>query len=83
MIEAATKLPWAVTGGPLQAPEGLWTRAWVTQARLRRQGMARLHQVSVAPGLWDGPTLGGRDQHAGTLVVPAKAQRALTADARA
>jgi hypothetical protein len=36
--DAVTKLPVAVNVGPSQAQEALWTRAWVTQARLHLQG---------------------------------------------
>ena len=83
LIDAATKMPLAVKGGPIQEPEALWTRALVTQARLHLQGEARRHKVIFDKGVWDGTTLWGLDQHALTFVVPAKAHRAVTADARA
>jgi hypothetical protein len=82
-IDAATKIPLAVQVGPIQAHEALWTRALVTQARLNLQGYARLHKVSFDTGFLAGPTLWWLDQHALTWVVPAKADRAVTVEARA
>jgi hypothetical protein len=69
--------------GPIQAHEALWTRALVTQARLHRQGEARLHKVIFDQGFLDGTTRWWLDQHAVTFVVPAKAHMAVTADAQA
>ena len=83
LIDAATKIPLAVKVGPIQEHEALWTRALVTQARLNLQGEARLHKVIFDRGFLDGPTLWWLDQHAVTFVVPAKANMAVTADARA
>jgi hypothetical protein len=80
-IEAATKMPLAVNVGPIQEPEARWTRALVPQARLHLQGEARRHKVIFDRGGLDGPTLWWLDQQAGTCVVPAKAHRAVTADA--
>jgi hypothetical protein len=82
-IEAAPKLPVAVNVGPMQAPEARWTRALVTQARLPRQAAARRHQVSFDRGVWEGPTRWWLAQQAVTGGVPANAQMAVTADARA
>jgi hypothetical protein len=83
LIDAATKIPLAVNVGPIQEHEALWTRALVTQARLNLQGEARLHKVIFDKGFLDGTTLWWLDQHAVTFVVPAKANMAVTADARA
>jgi hypothetical protein len=83
LSDAVTKRPWAVTVGPMQAHEARWPRALVTQARLHLQGDARRHQVSFDTGFWDGTMLWWLDQHARTGVVPAKAEMAVTADARA
>jgi hypothetical protein len=69
--------------GQIQEHEALWTRALVTQARLNLQGYARLHKVIFDRGFLDGPTLWWLDQHAITFVVPAKADMAVTVDARA
>jgi hypothetical protein len=83
LIDAATKMPLAVNVGPIQEHEALWTRALVTQARLNLQGEARLHKVIFDTGCLDGTTLWWLDQHTVTFVVPAKANMAVTADARA
>jgi hypothetical protein len=82
VIAAATQRPLAVTVGPMDAQEALWTRALVTQARLPPQGDARRHQVSFETGFGDGPTLWWLDQQALALVVPANTPRAVTPDAR-
>jgi hypothetical protein len=82
-IDAATKMPWAVNVGQMQAHEARWTRALVTQARLTRQGYARRHKVGFDPGFLDGTTLWWLDQHEITCVVPAKTNMAVPADARA
>jgi hypothetical protein len=83
LIDAVTKIPLAVKVGPIQEHEALWTRALVTQARLNLQGYARLHKVIFDKGFLEGTTLWWLDQHALTFVVPAKADMAVTADARA
>jgi Transposase DDE domain len=83
LIEAATKIPLAVKVGQIQEHEALWTRALVTQARLNLQGYARLHKVVFDQGFVDGTTLWWLDQPEITLVVPAKTNMAVTADARA
>jgi hypothetical protein len=83
LIDAATKLPLAVNVGQMQAPEARWTRALVTQAGLHLQGDARLHKVVFDTGVVEGPTLGWLDPQEITLVVPAKTNMAVTAEARA
>jgi hypothetical protein len=83
LMDAATKMPLAVKVGKINAHETLWTRALVTQARLHLQGDARLHKVIFDKGFLDGTTLWWLDQHEITCVVPANAQMAVTADARA
>jgi hypothetical protein len=83
LIDAATKMPLAVNVGQIQEHEARWTRALVTQARLHLQGYARLHQVIFDQGFLDGTTLWWLDQHALTVVVPAKTAMAVTTDARA
>jgi hypothetical protein len=83
LIDAATKIPLAVNVGQIQAHEALWTRALVTQARLNRQGYARLHKVVFDQGFLDGTTLWWLDQQEITCVVPATTNMAVTADARA
>jgi Transposase DDE domain len=83
LIDAVPKIPLAVKVGQIQEHEALWTRALVIQARLNLQGYARLHKVIFDKGFLDGPTLWWLDQQAITFVVPAKANMAVTADARA
>jgi hypothetical protein len=83
LIDAVTRMPLAVNVGPIQAHEALWTRALVTQAQMHLAGAARLHQVVFDQGVLDGTTLWWLDQREITVVVPAKAHRAVTADARA
>jgi hypothetical protein len=83
LIEAVTKMPLAVKVGPIQAPEALCARALVTQARMNLAGYAHLAQVVFEKGFLDGTTLGWLDQQGSRLVVPAKANMAVTADARA
>jgi hypothetical protein len=83
VIDATTKIPLAVKVGPIDEPETHWTRALVTQARSHLAGDARLHQVVFDQGCLDGPDRWWLDQHGITLVVPAKANMAVTADARA
>jgi hypothetical protein len=82
-IEATTKMPLAVKVGPLDEQETHGTRALVTQARSHLAGDARLHQVVFDTGLVEGTELWWLDQHGLTWVVPTKANRAVTADARA
>jgi Transposase DDE domain len=83
LIEAITKIPLAVKVAKMHEHEALWTRALVTQARMNLAGVARLHKVIFDKGFLDGTTLWWLDQHEVTFVVPAKANMAVTADARA
>jgi hypothetical protein len=83
LIDAATKIPLAVKVGQIQEHEALWTRALVTQARLNLQGATRLHKVVFDRGFLDGATLWWLEQQGLTIVVPAKTDMAVTADARA
>jgi hypothetical protein len=83
LIDAVTKIPLAVKVGKIQEHETLWTRALVTQAQMNLAGYARLHKVVFDKGFLDGTTLWWLDQREITFVVPAKANMAVTADARA
>jgi hypothetical protein len=83
LIDARTKIPLAGKVGKIHEHEALWTRALVTQARLNLAGAARLHTVIFDKGFLDGSTLWWLDQQGITFVVPAKANMAVTADARA
>jgi Transposase DDE domain len=83
VMDAATKIPLAVKLGKIQEHETHWTRALVTQARANLAGCARLHKLIFDKGFLDGTDLWWLDQHALTFVVPAKANMAVTADARA
>ena len=83
LIDAATKIPLAVKVVPIQEHETLSLRALVTQARTNLAGHARLHKVVFARGLLAGTDLWWLDQHGLLFVVPAKADMAVTADARA
>jgi hypothetical protein len=83
LIDAATKIPLAVKVGPIQEPETHWTRALVTQARANLAGAARLHKVVFDQGFVDGTDLWWLDQQGSRFVVPAKANMAVTAEARA
>jgi hypothetical protein len=83
LIEAITKIPLAVKVTKMHAHEALWPRALVTPARMNLAGVARLPKVIFDKGFVDGTTLWWLDQHEVTVVVPAKAKMAVTADARA
>jgi Transposase DDE domain len=83
LIEAVTKIPLAVKVGPIQEPEALCARALVTQARMNLAGYAHLAKVVFDKGFLDGTTLWWLDQQGIRFVVPAKANMAVTADARA
>ena len=58
-------------------------RALITQARANLAGYARLHKVVFDKGFLDGTDLWWLDQQGRCRVVPAKANLAVTADARA
>jgi Transposase DDE domain len=83
LIDAVTTMPLAVKVAKIHEHEALWTRALVTQARMNLADSARLHRVVFDTGFLDGTTLWWLAQHAVTFVVPAKANMAVTADARA
>ena len=83
LIDAATKIPWAVKVGKIEEHETHWTRALVTQARANLAGTARLHKVVFDKGFLDGTDLWWLNQQGLLCVVPAKANMAVTADARA
>ena len=83
LIDAATKIPLAVTVVPIQEHETLSLRALVTQARTNVAGYARLHKVVFDRGFLAGTDLWWLDQHGLIFVVPAKEDMAVTADARA
>jgi hypothetical protein len=83
LIEAVTTMPRAVNVGPRQAPEALWTRALVTQARATVAGSACLDTVVCARGWWAGTDLGGLAPQGLRGVGPAPENLAVTAEARA
>jgi len=83
LVDAATTIPLAVKVGPIQEHETHWTRALVTQARANLTGVVRLHKVVFDKGFLDGTDLWWLDQQGILFVVPAKANMAVTAEARA
>ncbi|HEX9868873.1 MAG TPA: transposase [Candidatus Tectomicrobia bacterium] len=83
LIDARTKIPLAAKVVPIQAHETLFLRALVTQARSHVAGDVRLHKVVFDTGFLDGTDLWWLNQRGITFVVPAKANMAVTADARA
>jgi Transposase DDE domain len=83
VIDARTKIPLAGKVVPIHEQEVLSMRALVTQARTNLAGHARLHKVVFARGFLDGVDLWWLDHRGLTVVVPAKDNRAVTADARA
>jgi Transposase DDE domain len=83
LIDAITKIPLAVKVGQIQEHEALWARALVTQARMNLVGYAHLVKVVFDKGFLDGTTLWWLDQQGIHFVVPAKANMAVRADARA
>ncbi len=83
VIDAVTKIPLAVKVGPIHEHETHWTRALVTPARANLAGYARLRTVSFDQGFVDGTDLWWLDQQGLCFVVPAKANMAVTAEARA
>jgi hypothetical protein len=83
LIEAVTHMPLAVKVGPIQEHEALWARALVTQARMNLAGYAHLAKVVFDKGFLDGTTLWWLDQQGIRFVVPAKANMAVTVEARA
>jgi Transposase DDE domain len=83
VIDAATKIPLAAKVVQIQEHEALWTRALVTQARANLAEDVCLQKVVFDQGFLDSTDLWWLDQHGITFVVPAKANMAVTADARA
>lgn len=83
LLDAAPKIPLAVKVGKIEEHETHWTRALVTQARANLAGSTRLHKVVLDKGFLDGTALWWLDQQGLLLVVPAKANMAVTVDARA
>jgi Transposase DDE domain len=83
LIEARTKIPLAATVVPIQEHETLSLRALVTQARTNLEDHTCLPKVVFDKGFWDGPDLWWLDPHGITFVVPANANMAVTAEARA
>src|SRR5262249_7914281 len=83
LIDAATKIPLAVKVGPIQEHETHWTRALITHARTNLAGAAHLHKVVFDKGFLDGTDLWWLDQQGVLFMVPAKANMAVPADARA
>ena len=82
-IDAATKIPLAVKVVPIQEHATRSLRALVTQARTNLAGHARLHKVVFDRGVLAGTDRWWLDQHGILFVVPATADMAVTADARA
>jgi Transposase DDE domain len=83
VMDAATKIPLAVTVGKSEEHETHWTRALVTQARANLAGAACLHKVVFDQGFLDGTDLWWLAQQGITCVVPATVKMAVTADAQA
>ena len=83
LLEAATKIRLAVKVGQIQEQETHGTRALVTQARTHLAGAARLDKVVFDRGFGEGPELGWLNQPGLLFGVPAKANLAVTAEARA
>jgi Transposase DDE domain len=83
LIDARTTIPLAVKVVQIQEHETRFLRALVAQARTNLAGAARLAKVVFDRGFLDGTDLWWLDQHGLTFVVPAKANMAVTADARA
>jgi Transposase DDE domain len=83
LIDAQTKIPLAVKVGPIQVHETLGLRALAVQARANLASDARLHKLVFEKGFWDGPDLWWLDPRGITCVVPAQANMAVAADARA
>jgi hypothetical protein len=83
LIDARTKLPLAAKVVPIPEHETLSLRALVTQARINLAGDARLHKVVFEKGFLEGTDLWWLDQQGLRFVVPAQANMAVTADARA
>jgi hypothetical protein len=83
LIEARTKLPLAAHVVKIHEHETFWLRALMAQAQANLAGDASRHKLVFDKALLDGTELGWLDQHGIRFVVPAKADMAVTADARA
>jgi hypothetical protein len=83
LLDARPQIPWAATGVPIQEPAPLSLRALGTQARTNLAGHARLHKVVFDKGCLDGVDVWWLEPRGITCVVPATANMAVTADARA
>jgi hypothetical protein len=83
LIDAVTKIPLAVKVAQIQDHEALWTRALVTQARAHLAGYSRRHKVVFDQAFLAGTDLWWLAQQGIHVVVPAKENMAVTADARA
>jgi hypothetical protein len=83
LIDAATTMPLAAKVVKIHEHEALWTRALVTQARTNLASHAQLHTVVFDQGFVAGVDLWWLDQLGSRFVVPANANMAVTADARA
>jgi uncharacterized RmlC-like cupin family protein len=82
-IEARTKIPLPVQVVKSHDPEVLCRRALVMPTQANLAGATRLDKLAVDRGFWAGLELGWLDQRGITCGVPAKANMAVTADARA
>jgi hypothetical protein len=83
LIEARTKMPLATQVVPIHEQETRSLRALVTQARPNLDGHARQHKVVLDKGFRAGVDRWWLEQRGITLVVLAKDNMAVTADARA
>jgi hypothetical protein len=83
LLEAHTKIPLAAKVVPIQEHERLSLRALVTQARTNLASHSRLYKVVFDQGFLDGVDLWWLAQRELLFVVPAKANMAVTVDARA
>jgi hypothetical protein len=83
LLEAVTTIPLAVKGVQMQEHEARWTRALGSQARAQVAGSACLYKVVLAQGFWAGTDLWGLEQQGSRGGVPAQANMAVTAEARA
>ena len=83
VLIAGTKSPVAGQVGPIHEHEVRSRRALVTQARTNLAGHARLHKDVFDKGFWDGVDLWWLEPRGIIVVVPANANMAVPAEARA
>jgi hypothetical protein len=83
LFEARTSMPPAVKGVQDQGQGVLWRRALRKQTPAKVAGAARQRQPGFDKRGGDGVDLCGLDPRGSAGVVPAHAERAVTADARA